>query len=113
MTSLVQNDKLNTSQIARANLVAGTLISTRQLSFENGFDEWIEVLLESYICQTCVTPDFQTELRSFVEFVNQHLICDNSLDLKNSICEDIQMTLNAIEIYPEPTINTAHILKAA
>ena len=93
ITSLIQSDQLNASQTARANLVAGTLLGTRKLSFEKGFDEWIEVLLGSYVCQSSPAYDFHAELSGFAQFIEQNLICERSIDLKHSISEDIEMTL--------------------
>ena len=113
MTSLIQNNKLSISQIARANLIAGTLFGARQMSDENGFDEWVEVLIESYVCQTSSTYDFHSELSNFVQFVNQGLVGDNSDNLKNIIFEDIQATLKAIDIFPKLASQTCHVLKAA
>ena len=106
MTSLVQNNKLNVPQIARANLIAGTLISSQQKEFEQGSNDWIEILLESYVCQTDANFDFHAELRCFDDFVSQNLKGADSAQLKHSINEDIEFTLKAMEISPEPVIST-------
>lgn len=112
-TSLVQNNKLNEPQTARASLIAGILLSTRQLCFEDGSDEWIESLLGSFVCQCGTNPNFHTELCSFTKFVNQNLTGEQSLKLKNSICEDIQMTLKSMGLLPEVVVHRPHRLKAA
>lgn len=98
MINLDQNHQLNASQITRISLIAGILLYTKQVSYEEGFHGWIESLLVSYVSQPCDKWDFKNDLISFGNFIDQSLISEKSLGLKSGIREDIQMTIRAMEI---------------
>ena len=113
MTSLVQNLKLSTSQATRVSLLAGMLLYTRHVSYEKGFDGWIEVLLASYVSQSSDQLDFKADLISLENFIDENLISEGSLDLKSCICEDIQMTLRSMGESEESRIHSAHLRQVA
>lgn len=88
--------QLNIVQDARAQLVAGTLTTARNWSYERGYNDWVDILLEDYVCQSHSNKDFQLELASFSAFLEQHLFTEKLPELKTMINADVDLALKAM-----------------
>lgn len=92
----IHRQQLNIVQDARAQLVAGTLTTARNWSYEKGYNDWVDILLEDYVCQSNSNKDFQLELTAFVAFLEQHLFSEKLPELQVMINADIELALKAM-----------------